>query len=135
MQHNLRQYIQEDCEIIRQAWDDYLPVTKLALAFQKLKVIETNGGRTFEKNIDCDDYSYLTDETTRIFIIEGDPGIGKSTYVNKIALDWANGHQMLNETFDFVVTVSWQHLDETNWQNRLFRRLEVKLMPIVLMIY
>ena len=83
LQQQLRQNIIKDCEIIRQAWEDYLPVTSLALAFQKLQIIGTNGCRT--KEISIDSYDYLMDRSQRIFLIEGDPGIGKSTYVNKIA--------------------------------------------------
>ena len=118
LQKQLRQNIIEDCEIIRQVWHDYLPVTKLALVFQKLQVMETNAGRTLSNNIDSDDYKYLADPSCRIFLIEGDPGIGKSTYVNKIAMDWANQHKLLNETFDFVIKLSCNNL-ENNWRESI----------------
>lgn len=119
LQSNLRENIKEDCEIIRQAWHNNLPVTDLTLTYQEIKLTETNGGRTFERNIKCEDYSYLRHPTIRIFLIEGDPGIGKSTYVNKLAMDWANQHPMLNETFDFVLVVSWIKLDERYWKKSI----------------
>lgn len=116
LQQQLCQSIKEDGEINRQYWDDYLPVTKLSLAYQKLLMIETNGRRT--KEIPMNSYDYLADPSQRIFLIEGDPGIGKSTYANKVAMDWANGDKTLKNTFDFVINTTWQNM-KPNWKNSI----------------
>lgn len=59
------------------------------------------------------DYKQVFEKDNRLFtriVIRGDPGSGKSTYVNKIAVDWAKNDEYLQKTFDFVFLIELQQL-------------------------
>lgn len=124
-----RKYIKDECETIPQVWEDFVEVTELPFANENLQIVELNDGHTTQIIIEPSDYKYLTKMNNRIFLIEGDPGIGKSTYVNKIALDWANNHPLLNETFNYVLIVSWANITKKNWKNSIIEAFGKKLNP------
>lgn len=107
LQKKLKHDIQIDAQNVRQTWGDFLRVTDLKEVAQQLIVIETNQSRAIDKDMrTIYDYAYLTDPTKRIYLIEGDPGIGKTTYVGKLALDWAtDSDKILQEAFDVVFFV------------------------------
>lgn len=105
-----RKAIKLHCENVRETWQDFLLFTDLNEIFQPLEVIETNGTRV--KNIAITNYDYLMDENKCVYLIEGDPGVGKTTYVNKLALEWADGsNDFLCNLFDVVLLV---HLYNTS---------------------
>ena len=100
IQKELKLRLKEDCEHIREMWSDFLLVTEMEKVYEPLIVIETNGTRV--KNEEVNSYEYLTVEGRRIFLIEGDPGTGKTTYASKLALDWATDKDSYLKKFDFL---------------------------------
>ena len=87
LQATLRSFIINNVEVIRNVWMNYLEVYDLDSIFLPLEVKQC----CFEDIKETiTDNSFLTmNEGVRIFMVEGDPGMGKTTWVNKIAKDWA----------------------------------------------
>lgn len=91
---------------IRAFWQDFLvETTTMDAAVQPLRFVETNGFSSREKqNVTIEEYAYLTDPTRRIYLIEREEGIGKTTYVSKLAYNWATkSDPILRENFDFIM--------------------------------
>lgn len=81
-----------------------------------------------------DNYTYLINEKlpSHTIVVTGEPGSGKSTYVAKIAKDWAKGNPILRHWFSLVFFIRCQEFgnkidtsDDTSFGEEL-RRLMMK---------
>ena len=93
--------------------EDFLSVdATFTEIFHPLQIIRTNAARLIDKeNRKIENYDYLNNPNYRIFFVEGDPGIGKSTYVSKLAYDWASNSEEICKLFDTIFLIRCSKVD------------------------
>lgn len=101
LQEILKSNILQECASVREVWQQLLPDVEFKTVYQTLQIV--SGDLLNLKFIN--NYEYLLSEDARVFVIEGDAGSGKTTYVNRLAHDWALSDSLLKSAFDFVILV------------------------------
>src|SRR5271154_1482577 len=73
-----------------------------------------------------DNYAYLQFDKLRsqTIVVAGEPGSGKSTYVAKIADDWAKGDPILRQRFSYLFFIRCQEFSNTDKENFGFQLQE-----------
>lgn len=95
-----------NCEVIAQYWTTRLKNVSMKESFVSLQ-IEKLTVYARETGVLINDYKSLFENTEKNcqykrIVIEGEPGCGKTTYVNKLSLDWAENDPYLRSMFDLV---------------------------------
>lgn len=118
LQHHLKKYCYINCEIIRKYWAQYLEVVDMANSYtdvdiEKLTVFAKKTGIRIDKYQAVFE-DILTGKCHKRIVLEGDPGSDKTTFVNKLTLDWANGDAYLISKFDLIFTLSLQQISDNS---------------------
>lgn len=100
--------------------------------YTELFWVRDNRKPSGKKEEKLDDYSDVLREQksnshSNRFLVYGIPGIGKSTFARKIALDWARGKKEILKKFDLLLMIPLRNVcDSTTFRNIL---IEAKLFP------
>lgn len=118
LQECLADYIMNETATFKSYWQNFLAVNELEGAYQELEVSEVSAQLKGRLTLDdlmnqpyCEkrtinDYSYLTAQKfQRLFVVTGNAGIGKTTYVHNLAYKWADEDEYLREHFNHVFLV------------------------------
>ena len=80
----------------------------------------TNMTAIFEAHAEC--------ERPRTVLIEGDPGIGKSTYCQKLAYDWATKQKDFNPSFPDIDVLLLLKCDEI--RSNIWEAIDDQILPV-----
>ena len=106
-QARLSRLIKKNVDFMAKYYSDVIPVARTEAAFVQVQILEhfkAENGKPVGAYRDVFD----KDEKTirKRILIQADPGCGKTTYVNKLALDWANEDEYLRDKFDFIFLIA-----------------------------
>ena len=116
---DIKARLQNMCQNITNVWGRLLSETSLAKCFVEPDIIEEEIGEDGKKKrketgkvVDSYEKLFQSEGLGGRIVIEGDPGMGKTTYVNKLALDWSSDPSpFLKSTFSTVFLIPLRTLN------------------------
>ena len=138
---NLEIFYSRRCEAISKHWQKLFLHAKdrpLEQHFIQLELVNERASE--DRNKELDDYKFLLTNPNRKpgdrIVIEGDPGTGKSTLLNKIVLDWSNKQPWIRKLFDLVVFMELGPLTETDtFEGSLSKSIPTALAAKLMQIF
>lgn len=109
---SLTKLLLKETEPIRKFWSDILHVTELKNAYQPLQLVEKDRYNAIKSDFtETYDYLWMQIDIVRVFIIEGDPGTGKTTYVCRLVQMWVDGLADLQNHFNCIFLIPLRKLE------------------------